>query len=45
VALNKFTTQLTNNLYSAIKPVANLPNRGIINALSLTTISFSVNLY
>lgn len=45
VALNKFTTQSTKNLYLSIKPVANLLNRGIENAQSLTTISFSVNLY
>jgi hypothetical protein len=45
VALNKFSSQPTNNFYLSIKPLPDLTNRGVQNPQSLTTISFSVNLY
>jgi len=44
VALNKFHTTATKNLYLSIKPIPYL-NKTIDGSVSLTTISFSVNLY
>lgn len=45
IALNRFKAQQTRDLYLSIKPLPVGSNNLVQNAQSLTTISFSVNLY